>query len=85
MNTTGLLPRTDLTAPGGSPWVYINTHSLSVRVIPTNNTLTLIEMQTDGVTWDTLGLITGWFLLNPGDAIRLTWVVGTPHLIIQPF
>lgn len=71
---------------GASPYTYTNDSAIPERIIITAGTITLIEVQCDGATFDTIATLTGgWFLLNPGEAIRITWAVITPVLSICPF
>lgn len=85
VNSTNSQARTTRTA-GASPYTYTNGSKIPERVIITAGTISLVEVQCDGANFDAVSLLTGgWFLLNPGEAIRITWAVVTPLLSICPF
>ena len=72
-------------AAGTSPWTYTNSESLPLRATVNNGTVSLIEISCDGATFDSLGLLAGMSLLNPGDRIRITWAAVQPTLVLNPF
>lgn len=83
-NTYGT-PTRRTQAAGASPYTYTNTNTIPERVIVNNGTVSLIEGQCDGVNFDSLGLTGGWWLLNPGESIRVSWAIIQPTLVICPF
>lgn len=62
-------------SPGGSPFTWQNPESVPVLVVISVGTVTLLEYSIDNSTWLTLGLIAGAFKLNPGQWIKVTYVV----------
>lgn len=83
-NTYGA-PARRTTVAGASPATYTNTNTVPERIILSGGTVTLVEAQADLVNFDVLGVVAGWFLLNPGESLRITWAASAPTLIICPF
>lgn len=83
-NTYAAPPRRTQAA-GASPYTFTNNDSVPVRVVVNNGTVSLIEGQCDGVNFDNLGITGGWWLLNPGESIRVSWAILQPTLVICPF
>jgi len=83
-NPTSTPPRRTIAA-GASPWTYTNTSTLPERVVVNNGTVSAIKCMCDGSTLDSLGLTAGWFLLNPGESIEITWAILQPTLVVCPF
>lgn len=67
-------PRTALTF-SSSPATIQNTTANRLMVVLSGGTVTTIEFSRDGITFDTVGLLGGQFVLNPGDQLRVTYVV----------
>lgn len=70
--------------PTGSPWICLNPLSVPAEVFVSLGTVTLIEFSRDQTTWDLCGLLGGQYRLNPGDALRLTYLVA-PTVVAYPF
>lgn len=75
-------PRTTATV-GGSPYIYQNTSGGRQLVVVSGGTVTTIEFSRDGVTYDNVNLLSGEFYLNPGDRIRITYLLA-PTAAIYP-
>ena len=59
-----------------SPFTWTNTESVPVMVAISIGTVTSIDLSPDnGVTWITAGLLGGPHRLNPGDQVKVTYVV----------
>src|SRR5260221_8223336 len=58
-----------------SPTTIQNTTANRLMVVLASGTVTTIEFSRDGVTFDAVGLLGGQFILNPGDSLRVTYVV----------
>lgn len=67
-------PRSILTS-SSSPTTLQNTTANRLMVIVSVGTVTSIEFSRDGSTFDLIGLLSGQFILNPGDYLRITYVV----------
>ena len=60
----------------GSPFTWTNPESVPIMVAISIGTVTSIELSPDnGLTWMTAGLLGGPHRLNPGDQIRVIYVV----------
>jgi len=68
----------------GSPFTFQNTDTFPIEVLVSVGTVTTIEFSRDGVTFDLIGLLAGQFRLNPGDRLRVTYVV-IPTMVYYPF
>lgn len=66
-----------------SPYVYQNTSEANESLIVAGGTVTKIEVSRDGVTWYTVGLLAGQFLLPPGDRLRVTYTLA-PTITVLP-
>ena len=62
-------------AVGASPFTYQNSQDAAIVVIVSGGTVTTIQFSRDGTNWYTVGLLAGQFWLNPGDRLRVTYVV----------
>jgi hypothetical protein len=69
---------------GLSPFVVTNSLSVLAEVFISIGTVLLVEFSRDQVTWDGCGLLAGQFRLNPGDSLRITYVIA-PVVIVYPF
>jgi|SRR6267378_4577051 len=68
-------PRASITF-NGSPTAFQNMGATRIMVLITGGNVSLIEFSRDNVTYDALGgLLSGDFFLNPGDWIRITYLV----------
>ena len=70
-------------SPGGSPFTYQNATNFPMMVVVSAGTVTVIEFSRDGTTFDTLGLISGMYRMNPGDRLRVTYAVA-PTMAYYP-
>lgn len=70
-------------APTGSPFTYQNTSTQRQTVVFSGGTITIIDISRDGVVFDTLGLTAGSVLLNPGDRVRVTYLLA-PNISVYP-
>lgn len=68
----------------GSPFIFQNNESIPIEVFISVGTVTTIEFSRDGITFDLIGLLAGQFRLNPGDRLRVTYVV-LPTMVYYPF
>lgn len=60
----------------GSPTAFQNGNATRIMVLLSGGTLSLIEFSRDNVTFDAIGgLLSGAFYLNPGDWLRITYIV----------
>ena len=60
----------------GSPFVIQNNQILSNQAIVINGgTVTIIEISRNGSDYFTVGLISGQFILSPGDYLRITYAI----------
>lgn len=69
--------------PTGSPFVYRNGSTQRQEVVISGGTITIIDISRDGVVFDSLGLLAGAVLLNPGDRVRITYVLA-PSISAYP-
>ena len=76
-------PRIPITV-GASPYVTKNPLNTPAQVFVSGGTVTTIEFSRDQSTWEFCGLLGGQFCLNPGDALRVTYVVA-PTVVAYPF
>src|SRR5437899_10476747 len=60
---------------GASPYVVQNPLNTPGEVFISGGTVTTIEFSRDQATWEVCGLLGGQFRLNPGDSLRVTYVV----------
>lgn len=68
-------PRTAITI-GSSPFALQNDTPTRVMVLLNGGTVSLIEFSRDGTVWDAVGtLLSGDFMLNPGDWLRITYTI----------
>jgi hypothetical protein len=70
--------------PQASPWNLINPLNTPAEVFIAAGTVTLIEFSRDQTNWDLVGLLGGQYRLNPGDALRITYIVA-PTVVAYPF
>jgi hypothetical protein len=76
-------PRTTITI-GSSPFFFVNSTSTRIMVLLNGGTVSLIEFSRDGVVFDSVGsLLSGDFMLNPGDGLRITYTIA-PTAIYYP-
>lgn len=68
-------PRTTV-AIGSSPCSLVNSCSTRIGVAISGGTVTAIELSKDDGTFDNVGLLGGLYPINPGDVLRITYVVG---------
>lgn len=60
---------------GGSPFTWTNPEAVRVAVIVSVGTVTAIDCNHDGLGFITMGLLGGWFPLNPGSQIKVTYAL----------
>ena len=60
---------------GSSPYTYVNADLTPVSVLISGGTVTTIAFSRDNTNYLTIGLLGGMYLLNPGDRIRITYVL----------
>lgn len=71
---TGLAPAAELAiTPGASPYVY--SAQVKGSVIVSGGTVSAIAFSRDGLTFYSTGQISGMFLLNAQDRLRVTYTV----------
>lgn len=75
-------PRT-VVSVGSSPCSMVNACGVRVGVAISSGTVTTIELSKDDGTFDNVGLLGGLFPLNPGDVLRITYVV-SPTIVFAP-
>lgn len=68
-----------------SPFVIMNSTSVLLAVFVSLGTVSLIEFSRDQETWDNCGVIAGQFRINPGDSLRITYVIVPPTVVAYPF
>lgn len=61
--------------PGSSPYTWVNPEAVAVNVFVTAGTVSLIEFSNDNVGFVSIGLLGGWMRLNPGQSIKVTYLV----------
>ncbi len=66
----------------GSPFVYTATRA-SLAVI-SGGIVTLVEISADGVTFVSVGLLAGQYVLPAGFRLRITAPVTAPTLTVYP-
>ena len=76
-------PRIPLTV-GASPFVAMNPMNTPGQVFVSGGTVTTIEFSRDQITWEPCGLLAGQYCLNPGDSLRVTYIVA-PTMVAYPF
>jgi hypothetical protein len=70
--------------PGASPWFTVNNTSTRVMVLLNGGTVSLIEFSRGGTVFDPIGsLLSGDFMLNPGDGLRITYTIA-PSVVYYP-
>lgn len=62
-------------SPSGSPFSWTNQEAVPVNVFVTGGTVTLLEFANDAVGFISIGILGGWMRLNPGQAIKVTYLV----------
>lgn len=68
-------PRMALTI-GPSPFTFQNDTATRVMILLNGGTVSLLEFSRDNVTYDAVGtLLSGDFMLNPGDWMRITYTL----------
>jgi hypothetical protein len=67
-------PLVSVTA-GASPFVWKNPENISVQIFISIGTITSIEYSPDNVTWVNIGILAGSLILNPGQWLRVTYIV----------
>jgi|SRR6267154_1837549 len=67
-------PRTAIVF-GSSPCTLVNACGVRIQVMLSGGTVTTIEASKDDGTFDNVGLLGGSFLVNPGDTLRVAYVV----------
>jgi hypothetical protein len=72
-----------VTVTGLSPFTFANAAAVPVVVFVSGGTGLVIEFSRDGLVWAAVGLVGGQYRLNPGDALRLGFVVA-PTLVQYP-
>lgn len=75
-------PRTTVSV-GSSPCSLVNNCAVRVGISVSGGTVTTIEASKDDGTFDNVGLLGGQYLLNPGDVLRITYVVA-PTVAFAP-
>jgi hypothetical protein len=67
-----------------SPFFCKNTTTTRIMVLLNGGTVSLIEFSRDGVVFDPIGsLLSGDFMLNPGDGLRITYTIA-PTAVYYP-
>ena len=66
-----------------SPTSVQNTSATRLMFFVSVGTVTSIEFSRDNSTFDLIGLLAGSFILNPGDWLRITYVVA-PTITYYP-
>ncbi len=82
INAMAMGPRTVLSL-SSSPTSVQNTSATRLMFLISIGTVTTIEFSRDNATFDLIGLLAGQFLLNPGDWLRITYVVA-PTIVYYP-
>ena len=82
VNGMGMGPRNTITL-SGSPTSIQNTSATRLVFFVSLGTVSSIEFSRDNATFDLIGLLAGSFILNPGDWLRITYVVA-PAIIYYP-
>ena len=67
----------------GSPFTFTNLAAAPVVVFVSGGTGMGIEFSRSGTTWDPVGQPGGQFRLNPGDMLRVTYLLA-PTLVQYP-
>lgn len=70
---------------GGSPFILTNSSSVPTGYFISGGVVTQIEFSRDQAMWDSCGLLGGQFRLNPGDSLRVTYVIAPPTITAYPF
>jgi len=53
-------------------------------LLVTGGNVSLVEFSRDAQVFDTMGMLMGQFFLNPGDWLRITYLVA-PTVVYYPF
>ena len=72
---------TDITV-GASPFTFTNPETWPIEVY-SNGTITLLELQLGNAAFKGVSLLLTTFKLNPGDSVRVTYVVA-PTMMYNP-
>jgi hypothetical protein len=59
----------------GSPFTFANPENVRVQVAVSAGTVTTIAHSCDGITFNTVGLLGGTYLLNPGQSLKVTYAI----------
>lgn len=75
-------PRNAITL-GASPCSVMNTSNTRLMILIAVGTVSSVEFSRDGITFDSVGLVAGDFILNPQDSLRITYTIA-PTVVSYP-
>lgn len=62
-------------SPSGSPYTFTNNEAVRLQVSISAGTVTDISVSCDGITFNACGLLGGVYILNPGQSLKIVYLL----------